>query len=46
VLAAKFDWRITWRNPALERRLALLIAHSDPHVRSFNWANSDAILFG
>ena len=45
VLAAKFNRAVSRRNPTLERRLALLITHSDPHVGSFKWANSDAILF-
>src|SRR5213594_3145090 len=45
VLAAKFNRRVSRRNPALERGLALFITHNNPHIRSFEWANSDAILF-
>src|SRR6266480_2857167 len=45
VLAAKFNRTVSRRNPALERGLALFITHNNPHVRSFEWANSDAILF-
>src|SRR5438128_4452493 len=43
--AAKFDCAISWRNPAFECGIPMLITDGDPHISSFKWANRDAILF-
>jgi len=45
MLTAEFNSAVSWRNPTLERGTPLPIAYGHPHIRSFEWANSDAILF-
>src|SRR5204862_3394636 len=43
MLTAEFNSAVSWRNPTLERGTPLPIAYGRPHIRSFEWANSDAI---
>ena len=45
MLTAEFNGAVSWRNPTLERGIPLPVAHGHSHIGSFEWANSDAILF-